>query len=569
MESAPAPHPDVAPAAELTGRALSVGLAVGLLLSLGNVYIGLKTGMWDSGSITASVLGFGLLSAWARLDRRAASPLETNLAQSAAVAVGAAPAAAGLLGAVPALAMLGHEVPGWLAAAWGLALGALGVLVAAALRRRLLEEERLPFPSGLAAARVIRAAHGAAGSGARPLVGTGLVAAAVTVARDVAGLLPGFTAWPGSLAGAPAAAYGLGLAWSPAMAGVGLVVGVGTGLGVLAGCLLAWGAIGPALVRSGVVAGASFETLAPWLAWPGVGLLLGSAAVSLGSMARAFVGAARDLLALRGVGRLGGALALLLSLAVAGLGAAGFGMGPLQSLLALVLAVPLCAVCARAAGLTDISPVVEVGQVALATTALSTGAAGPAAIGAGSVTASAAAQTGVSLWSFRSGLELGATPRSQALAMLLGAAAGSAVAVPAYLLLVRAHGLGTEALPVPGAVPWRALAEALSSGLSAVPPGAAAAGLAGIAVGLVLEILQRTRLARVLPPPGALGMGFLVPFHYGAAIALGAVGGALWRWRRPAQAEASTSLVAAGAIAGESLAGVAVAAVLAAGLLGR
>jgi uncharacterized oligopeptide transporter (OPT) family protein len=153
--------------------------------------------------------------------------------------------------------------------------------------------------------------------------------------------------------------------------------------------------------------------------------------------------------------------------------------------------------------------------------------------------------------------------------MLLGAAVGAAVAVPAYLLLLGAHGLGSEALPAPGAVPWRALAEALGSGLAAVPRGALAAAAAGFAAGLVLERLQPTRLARLLPPPGALGMGFLVPAHLGVTIALGALGGALWRRISPERYESGSSLVAAGAIAGESLAGVAAAALLAAGLAGR
>jgi uncharacterized oligopeptide transporter (OPT) family protein len=118
-------------------------------------------------------------------------------------------------------------------------------------------------------------------------------------------------------------------------------------------------------------------------------------------------------------------------------------------------------------------------------------------------------------------------------------------------------------------VPWRALAEAMGNGLATVPRGALVAAGVGFAVGLVLERLQGSRLARFLPPPGALGMGFLVPAHLGAAIALGAVGGAIWRWRRPAAAEAGIPLVAAGAIAGESLAGVTTAALLAAGVLAR
>src|SRR6266581_3354 len=236
---------------ELTARALAVGLGIGALLAVGNVYMGLKTGWWDSGSITASLIAFALLSAWSRPGGRRASARETNLAQTTVVAVGAAPAAAGLLGAIPALSLMGRDISGWIVGAWGLALGVLGVLLALALRRRLIEEERLPFPTGIATAGVIRAAHGGERSGARLLLGVGGASAALTAARE-ASWLPAVTALPGTLAGAPAAAFGLGFAWSPMMAGAGLVAGPQNGLGVLAGSLLAWSVIAPALVRSSV-----------------------------------------------------------------------------------------------------------------------------------------------------------------------------------------------------------------------------------------------------------------------------------------------------------------------------
>src|SRR2546430_2103692 len=76
-----------------------------------------------------------------------------------ACTVGGIPAAAGLLGAVPALQLLGVRVPGWGIALWGLALGIIGVMIALALRRRLLEEEDLPFPTGVATAEVIEVLH--------------------------------------------------------------------------------------------------------------------------------------------------------------------------------------------------------------------------------------------------------------------------------------------------------------------------------------------------------------------------------------------------------------------------
>ncbi|NPC86063.1 OPT family oligopeptide transporter, partial [Pyxidicoccus fallax] len=144
---------------ELTARALGVGLLIGGLLAVTNVYMGLKTGWWESGSITAAVLGFSALATVSRRRGVPYTPLENNMTQSAASSVGAMPAAAGLLGALPALAMLGVSVPGWGVAAWSVALGALGVLAAHLVRKRLVAEEALPFPTGIATAELITLMH--------------------------------------------------------------------------------------------------------------------------------------------------------------------------------------------------------------------------------------------------------------------------------------------------------------------------------------------------------------------------------------------------------------------------
>jgi uncharacterized oligopeptide transporter (OPT) family protein len=555
---------------ELSARALGVGVLVGSVLALGNLYMGLKMGLWDSGSITASVLSFGLLAALARLSGRRISCLETNIAQTTAVAVGAAPAAAGLIGALPALELLGRSTPAWLACAWGAVLGVSGVALALALRRRLLDEERLPFPTGVAVAQVIEGAHGGERSGTRALVGAGAAAAAFTTARDALGSVPAFLAWPGTVGGTPAAACGAGIGLSPMVMGAGLLVGAQNALGALLGGVVAWVGIAPALVRAGIVPSAGYAPFAGWLAWPGVALMLGSAAVSLVSQAGAFRGTARHLDEIRRDGPARGAVvtALVLAVVVLALGAGGFGLGPVQVLLGIAFAVPLAGVCARAAGQTDISPAGDVGAVAQATTVVLTQATGVAGVAAGSVTAGAAVQAGTSLWSLRAGKDLGASPRKQAVGLIVGAVVGSAIAVPAYMLLVRAHGgVVSEALPAPGALPWKAIAEALGSGGGVVPRGAAASATAAFVAGVLLEILARTRASRWVPSAGALGMGFLIPLHSSAALAFGALAGAAWRRVRPESAAVRVPQIAAGAIAGESLAGVAVAALAAAGLL--
>jgi uncharacterized oligopeptide transporter (OPT) family protein len=566
------------PTAELTARALLAGAGIGVVLAIANLYMGLKTGLWDSGSITAAILGFAVLS-WR--SRGAHSPLEDVVVATTASSVGAMPAVAGLLGAVPALALLGEAPGGLLLVGWGIAIGVLGLAVAVALRRRLLEDEALPFPSGLATAELIGAMHATRGERrrARLLLGAGAAGAVFTALRDGARLVPAVAAWPWAVAGVPGAALTLGVAWSPMLVGVGALAGLRTGGAVVAGAVAAWGVLAPALAARGLVASTAYADLAPWLVWPGVGLMVGGAAAGLVAQAGAFAGGLRDLLALRrgaAAGAAGGrreariaaAAAALAAIATVALARAGFGLPAWQGVVALGFGAALSVVCARAAGQTDICPAAEMGQLTeTAWGALAPGRAG-VTIAAGAIPAGQAAEAAVALWSLQAGRRLGANPRLQARAQLVGIALGALVAVPAYLLLVRVDGIGTAALPAPFAYQWKSVAEVVTRGAGALPPGAAWAASLAFAAGVVLERLGRGRLARVVPSPMALGMGFLVPAYYAAALCAGGLLAEVARRRRPGSAGA-VQVLAAGAIVGESLAGLAVAMLVAAGVLAR
>jgi len=559
---------------ELTARALGMGLLIGGLLAITNVYMGLKTGWWESGSVTAAVLGFSALATVSRRRGAPYTPLENNLTQTAAAAVGAMPAAAGLLGALPALALLGTAVPGWGVAVWSVALGVLGVLAAHLLRRRLVAQEALPFPTGIATAELITAMHASRGEEVRAgrgrlLAGAGVAAVAVTAARDALKWLPGMTALPGTLGGVSAASLTWGIGWSPMLLAIGMMTGPRLGLSMLAGAAVAWGLLAPWLAGAGLLPDAGYEGLSTWLTWPGVGLMVGSALASLLSQARDLLRAARDLGSL-GQGEAvpswalaAGAAACVLAV---GLGAALFGLSVPYMLLALALVLPLCAVCARGAGQVDVSPVTQMGQLTqVIFGALLPGAMAPN-VAAGAVVSGAAAQTGVSMWSLKAGHLLGASPRRMLAAQLVGVLAGSVVGVPVYLLLSSAHGLGSEALPAPFAHQFRAVAEVAVRGLDGLPPHAALAAGVAVGVGALLTLASRGRAARWLPLPVALGIGFILPAYYAVTLCVGALGLAVARWRWPAAAERSVSTLAAGAIAGESLAGVLIAALLALGL---
>ncbi|NNB84202.1 OPT family oligopeptide transporter [Corallococcus sp. AB032C] len=562
---------EVSEGREWTARSLGMGLLIGALLAVTNLYMGLKTGLWDSGSIAAAVLGFSALAPYGRRRGVPYTPLENNLTQTAAAAVGAMPASAGLLAAMPALALLGTGVPGWGITAWGLVLGVVGVLVAGLLRRRLLEQEALPFPTGIATAELISTLHAATPSEAqgtrtgrgRTLVGAGVVAMALTWMRDARGWLPGMVALPGRVGGVSLESLTWGVGLSPMLLAVGMMTGPQLALSMLLGSGLAWGVLASRLLDAGLVAGSGYEPLSSWLIWPGVGLMVGGAVVSLAAQARDFLGAVKDLRSV-GVSRGGlprwslGVAAVACVLAVV-LGGMLFGLGVPSMLVVLALLVPLCAVCARGAGQTDVSPVGQVGNL----TQVIFGGVRPGElssnVAAGSVVAGAAAQTGVSLWSLKAGHLLGASASRQLAAQLVGVTVGAVVAVPAYLLLVDTYGLGTAVLPVPAAAQFRAVAEVSVRGLAGLPLYAGWAALVGFTVGALSTLAARSRASRWLPSPVAMGIGFITPAYFAVTLCLGA-GMVMLARKWPKTTDAHVSSVGAGALVGESLMGLFVAA---------
>jgi uncharacterized oligopeptide transporter (OPT) family protein len=552
------PEPALEP--DLTIRALASGLAVGALLCIANLYMGLKTGFWDGGQITASVLALALASG--KLTR-----LENNVAQTAASAVGGIPAAAGLLGAIPALQLLGVPVPGWGIASWGLALGLVGVLIALALRRRLLEEEDLPFPTGVATAEVIEVLHsgGPEGRGrARALLTGGLGAAVIAWFRGgKPALIPETLAVPGRVAGVPFDLLGIGLSTSPLLWGVGVVVGPRIALGLLTGSVLGWVVLGPWLVRGPLHLAPDRAAIASWLSWPATALMVGAALVSLVHQARMVSGALRDLRSVasdRSRARLhAGLLAAGAAIGTVVVGKIVFDLRPLYTVLALGLSVLGASICARSAGLTDLSPLGTVGQVTQALYGRLAPGQPAVNVAAGSVVAGAATQTSVLLWSLKAGRLLRAPVRGQAAAALAGCVVGAFLCTPAYGLLLRAYGLTSADLPMPTALQWKVMGEVVAQGFAAFPAGALRAVIAAGAAGIVLGAVEETGARRFVPPAVAVGIGALVPFDYSLTIVCGAavvaVGGRFWPWLRSPAA----GVGAAGLIAGDSLVGVGVA----------
>src|ERR1019366_5903456 len=146
---------------QLTRRAVVMGSVLGFFLAFTNLYIGLKTG-WHLGvAITASILSFSISNAMLklRLTKSPLSILENNCMQSTASSAGYSTGST-LVSAFPALLMLsvdrdhpvGVHTPWPTIALWTFFVAILGVTLAVPMKRSMINQERLKFPSGVAAA---------------------------------------------------------------------------------------------------------------------------------------------------------------------------------------------------------------------------------------------------------------------------------------------------------------------------------------------------------------------------------------------------------------------------------
>ena len=574
---------------QLTWRAVLMGSALGGLLAVTNVYIGLKAGWGFGVAITACILSYAI---WNALHRAGlvATPmtvLENNCMQSTASAAGYSTGGT-LISAFAAYMLInGQTLSLPIMLAWIFLLSVLGVTMAIPMKRQMINVEQLRFPSGIAAAETLRALHSVGDRGrrsARALSWAGLAALIGKIwAEGLVLLSPGLTplmigTWITAanqrLLGPAWIGRTVMLSWEPMFIAAGAITGWRVCWSMLLGSVSAWMIFVPVLQRQGVIEGEGYATLVQWTLWGGVACMVTSGLVAFARQWRTVRRAFADLGAMLTGGRRtpGDPVAAIEApaswflwgqivggLGLAWLGHVSLGMPYWQTVVAVALSFVLALVACRVTGETDTTPVGAMGKI----TQLTFGAMSPGRVNvnlmSAAITASAASSSADLLTDLKSGYLLGANPRQQFVAQFAGIFVGTLVSVLAFRLLVPdASALGGDQFPAPAAQTWRAVALALSGGVLALGPVKTWSLLVGAAVGALLAIAPELLPSRrhLFPSPAGLGLAWTFHWYYGV---LFFIGGALGRWaerRYPRWAEEFTFPVASGWIAGESLMGV-------------
>jgi len=142
---------------EFTPRALIVGTLLGMVFGASSLYLVLKVGLTVSASIPVAVISLALFRLWSKFGGRDATILENNIVQTAGSA--GESIAFGLGVTMPAIMILGFDLEITRVMLVAVLGGLLGILMMIPLRRALIvaEHGKLKYPEGTACAEVLKA----------------------------------------------------------------------------------------------------------------------------------------------------------------------------------------------------------------------------------------------------------------------------------------------------------------------------------------------------------------------------------------------------------------------------
>jgi putative OPT family oligopeptide transporter len=519
---------------EFTIKAVGLGIVFGIVFGAANAYLGLRAGLTISTSIPVAVMTVAVFRALSSVGIRG-TILETNISQTTGSA--SSSLSSGVIFTLPALFMWG--MPPELLQMTLLAMcgGLLGILFMIPLRRFLIEREhgKLPYPEGTACAEVLVANE--IGGGRARFVFYGLGAGA---------FFKFLTSWLQLL---PASVVvkipvlkksQLGMDLSAALFGVGYILGPRIATIMVGGGLLSWLVIIPAIAYWGDARDVPLfpETanlirdMAPGQLWTRYVRYIGAGAVatagiitlirSVPVMVSSFrIGASQLGRRVTGDGTRGSRTGADLPLRVVGIGVVliasvlvfvpqvfgavgGVGIRAVAAVCVVVFAFFFVTVASRIVGMVGVTsnPTSGMTIAALLGTASIfllfgwTDTFGKAAaLTVGCVVAIAASISGDTSQDLKTGFLLGATPRKQQTAELIGVITSAVFVCLTVLALGRGFGFGSAELPAPQATLMKLVIDGV---LDQNLPW----GLVGIGVGIALLC----EIARIPSLPFAVGV---------------------------------------------------------------
>jgi putative OPT family oligopeptide transporter len=585
------------PLAEFTVKAVVAGVLLGIVFGAANAYLGLRVGLTVSASIPAAVMTVAMF----RLFRTRGTILEANLSQT--IGSASTSLASGTIFTIPALFMWGM-VPPYLQVVVLSYLGAvLGLAAMIPLRRLLVVQshDELPYPEGTACAEVLRATVGGSTASAWIFKGMAL-GAAVKIAVSVLFLTP--SSIHALLPVLPRAELALELA--PALLGVGFILGYRQSGVLVAGSLLSAIVLTPliAVTGAGLIAPLSPEATklvadmsaneiwARYVRYVGAGAVAAGGIITvvraLPSMTAAFMavvrgwkgettgrpagappGTDRDLPASFVIG----AIVVVVTVAALVPGVFAGNMGPVPRVICAagvaVFGILFVAVAARIVGIVGVSsqPTSGIALITLlgvasvfAAAGWSDDAARAAVLTVGTIVAVAASKAGDISQDLKTGYLVGATPARQQFGQLIGASFACWAVAGTVMLLGSVYAFGSLDIPAPQATLMKTIIEGVLAG--ALPWGLVLSGSGLAFVAFLCGV-----------SPLAFAIGVYLPLATMAAIFLGGCVRALSERRAVSEEKKAGAdpgvLAASGLVAGEGLAGVVVAGLVAAQVLPR
>jgi putative OPT family oligopeptide transporter len=578
---------------EFTLFAVGLGIILAIVLGAANAYLGLYAGMTVSASIPAAVISMGIM----RGIFRRGNILQNNIVQT--IASAGESLAAGIIFTVPALVLVGswNDFAFWpttLIAACG---GMLGVIFMIPLRRALIvEEKELIYPEGTACAEVLITGE-EGGAGVKTILYGILVGGVLKFCTSGLGIAKGALEWATTLGGRVAF---IGTEVSAALLGVGYIINIEIAALVFLGGVIGWFVAIPLLGIPADLAGHSVIDVA-WTLWStkvkyiGVGSMLVGGVWSLfsvrtgirkgmGNLKSSYGDATSSALIPRTerdmhLMLMGGFFIfnLVFMIGLYHYLLKQWGLTTVATVAMIIASFLFVAVSSYIVGLVGSSnnPVSGMTICALLGTSalfLVLGMSGESAIlatlGVAGVVCCAACSAGDCSQDLKTGQMVGATPKKQQMAQMIGVVAAAFVMAPTLTALHTAYGIGTG-LKAPQATLFASITQGVF-GEGELPYDMVFWGM-GIGVMLIVvnEWLKSTGSKfRTHVMPVAVGIylpiALSLPMFIGGIIRAG-VERTRGKTSQANEGHESGVLLSSGLIAGEALMGILLAIIISAG----